>query len=738
MPTMRRSLSPGRDSFYVLLVFVIAASVRIAWITSPDVPPPTWDAARYQHETARVADALRDPLALIEGSGGERRTFVHSLRVFVSRGPVYPGVLTIHQLVFGDDVRSIRWLHVILDLATLFLLWRISIRVLGPRWALLPPAVYALWPAVILSTGLVLQETLFTLLLVAATLAWLRWDERPGMRRGLVVAALLVIVSATRTSHQFILFFAPVLLAAHAWSSGRPLRLALPATFLVLASLAAWLTTTWIVVGEPTGLGGRLGNSVLYEVSAPERDGWPVDALRMQTDAHAWFVEDRPSLRDASEGATIGTRRTLVEIPGNDQGVLSVAARTEILSDPVTWIASVASRAHRLWRHAYNDYQISILLPYAQQSALHRIVAYLGILGTLIALLDWRRNALWLLLMAYSTGIYAIYQIESRYNAPLLPFLFLGATLCTKVVWVTLLAWHRSGGRIREWTVHGLVGLAFAVVCGALWFATAGAGGSDPLRTFLAVSTWVLLIVISGLVIRATWMEGRRRLGIPIASLVGAMILLVVSTSGKESHLVETPRVAIPASPGGLRATIEISPEAGTLPSRIALNLAVPLGTMEVLVVEVDGEVVELPLESHGPRAQYEHFVYPTYFKLVPEGTLFPVWVDIPLSAAAVADGMLELSVSTMGLTGTAADDPVLLGSPSGRTPLPAASLWNLSFYRMVTAGDPRLLSDEMARPIPLELNQPGRSTQHVLLTSWCRLSAGASVSAEVPVVPAE
>ena len=237
----------------------------------------------------RIADE-RDYVRLAT-SLVERGTFSFASGPTSLRPPLFPGLVAGLWLVSGtESLQLVRLVQALLAMVTAWLVFELASAAYDRRTGLVAGALTALYPALVFANLMILSETLFTLLLVAAVLALVRLIGAPGLLRAFVAGVLIGLAALTRSVlWPFPLVVAPLV----AWWAPGPLprRLAMAALVLVGAGVAIgpWAVRNSRLQGVPVvvdtmgGLNLRMGN---YEYTPHDRI-W--DAISMSGEK-SWIV----------------------------------------------------------------------------------------------------------------------------------------------------------------------------------------------------------------------------------------------------------------------------------------------------------------------------------------------------------------------------------------------------------------------------------------------------------------
>jgi len=116
------------------------------------------------------------------------------------RPPLYPlMVAAIYQIAGVGNLAAVRLVQALLSLVTAALLYRFGRAVLSTKGALWLTALFVLYPSFLGYTGLILTETLFTLLLVAAVYCTVRTLQRASIGLAWAAGLLLGLAALTRS-----------------------------------------------------------------------------------------------------------------------------------------------------------------------------------------------------------------------------------------------------------------------------------------------------------------------------------------------------------------------------------------------------------------------------------------------------------------------------------------------------------------------------------------------------------
>ena len=429
-PETRRSkppYSPLTPLHFLLLLTLLVRGGVLAFApgslaTAPPHVNPDY-AVGTGDQSARYEDRRTDP----DGYGDLAQnllasgTFGYDQVPTAYRPPLYPLVLTV-CLAFGQWGNvAIAILHVLLGLATVWLVYR-----LGHRWglgnySLLAAALVACDPILLFWSTRVMTETPATLLAVASLILLTRASERPSISRAAMAGGCLALATLCRATFLPWMIIAAIVLPTlvQTWT----LRLKLLGSFLAAAVLvlAPWAVRNQIQFGRPivaTTHGG-------YTVLLGNNEGF-YDYLR----SGAWgTVWDAEKFNDGWRARA--TRTSPADELRNDRLAYQEAWQN-IRSHPWMFVYSSVVRVGRLW--ALVPHQVErnegaggrwsrylVGLWYLAELAL----ALIGILAIYRGVgrgQFWQTGWLWgILLAGCFTAVHALYWSNLRMRSPLMP-----------------------------------------------------------------------------------------------------------------------------------------------------------------------------------------------------------------------------------------------------------------------------------------------------------------------------
>lgn len=310
------------------------------------------------------------------------------------RPPLFPLVLAvIHGL--GGGLLAVRLFNALAGTLTVYLVYRLGREMFDRPTAWLAALAAAAWPFFIFYTALYLTESLYVLLVVAATLYLVRLAR--GADRPADGAAAGGLLGLSLLCRPTLLAFAPAALLL----IGRPRRCrraAVTAALACLLVLAPWIVRNWVVLGAFVP-GTTMGGRVFYEGNNPHSAGGPCQVFPAEVEALPEIARDRAYYR-----------RTLAIIR----------------EDPERFGRLLGMKFRRFWA----------LVPNAPgfQAGRYRLISLAAMLPTLPLFLlglavSYRRRGFFLLAgqILYATVFHMIFLASIRYRLPVEPFYLLFA-----------------------------------------------------------------------------------------------------------------------------------------------------------------------------------------------------------------------------------------------------------------------------------------------------------------------
>ena len=358
------------------------------------------------------------------------------------RTPGYPAFLAGALRVSGGSLDFVIGLQIIIGAVGVGLTMRLAGRQLGPGTGAIAGLMLALDPASVLYSCFVQPDTLFTTLIVAGALIWVRSIESETLWAAGTSGLVLGLAALTRPIGIFFPLVLPLTLIAR---PGDRRRLALAGCFLsgAFIPIGGWMAKNQILTGSP--MFSILGDSALLHYRAAgalaEDEGIPIEEARDRVWKQFWsnnspgasavelsLQQRRLAFRILSEhkwGAVKMMGRAAVRMAAGTGLTALSRLRGEKNPEPT---ASMATRA-------IEGLQLLLML-----------MVYVAIARGSILLLGQRRFfelALLLGAAAYFVAMSAGPEANTRFRLPAAPFL-------------AILASHGlSRGRFRNAAIHG-------------------------------------------------------------------------------------------------------------------------------------------------------------------------------------------------------------------------------------------------------------------------------------------
>jgi len=392
------------ERWALLAIFLLALLLRVQAVVGGGPLPGPGDAQEYDQ-------IARDWLAT-----GRYTTPGHGVpgAHLAIRTPGYPAFLAGLYWLAGragwDRFALLRPTQLLLDLASLLLLYRLGRRLFGRRVALLAAGCFALYPPFLQSLSVAMTETV-SVLLVLATASLLVAGMEGGRARSFILAgACAGLATLVRPLTQLVGLPVLVLAAwaaggkrARGWLCGAAFALALALT------ISPWLVRNRVVFGRPAPLATFGGMNFFTGNYLP---------------FHGFFRAETYGLIDSM---LAGRKLDEVQV----DAVLQQAGWSNIARylrhQPLAYAELLWGKFRTFWEYYYHPTGRPVPWPlFGLGEALHRALLLLALPGALLAGLSWRRTWPVLLLPAYLCLLQvAVIAEEGRYNIIAMPLLML-------------------------------------------------------------------------------------------------------------------------------------------------------------------------------------------------------------------------------------------------------------------------------------------------------------------------
>ncbi|MCE9552283.1 MAG: glycosyltransferase family 39 protein, partial [Planctomycetes bacterium] len=414
--TLNSDLTETAARRWLTLVLAVALGVRLlVALGLGQCPPHIFDEKSYDE----IAGSLATTSQFAEKSG----------RLTSLRPPLHPALLAGVYRCFGNhNYLAARLMQAILGMLTILPLYALAEAMFSRRVALLAAALFAIEPSLVGYTGLLLAETLFTLLLMLSCLLMQRLLTDGYFRWAVLLGMALGLAALTRSIMLPLVF--PILLFL-AWALRErkwPTRLALIATvgLACLAVVGPWIVRNTRLEGTLTtidAIGGRnlmMGN---YE-HTPLTRSWHTISLHSGTDRSWEVVLQRASPEFArmtqGERDKLALRHGLKFIlahPG-----LSLERSCVKFFDFWQLERTLLGGLQRGWWGAHSKPTLVLVAVVTSGiQALLLLAAVFGIWTTRPR--DMRMHWFIVLLIVLTATVHTIIFAHSRYRLPLLPLL---------------------------------------------------------------------------------------------------------------------------------------------------------------------------------------------------------------------------------------------------------------------------------------------------------------------------
>jgi hypothetical protein len=239
--TGRRSPQWFRSVLVVIVLGGLAARlVFVSWVTFP--PYNFSDAPWYRGTASNLAKGL--------GYAVPSPTHPHQLVATASHPPLFPGLLSVFDLLGIQTVTAQRLALAVVTSVAVLLMGLLGNRVAGPLVGLAAAAIAAFNPVWIQPVGALMSESIYLVAIPLLLLQALRCLERPTIRRYVVLGVVVACAVLTRPDAiDFVVFLGvPLLILTPVpWQNRALLGVALLAGLVLV--LGPWLIRNEVQIG---------------------------------------------------------------------------------------------------------------------------------------------------------------------------------------------------------------------------------------------------------------------------------------------------------------------------------------------------------------------------------------------------------------------------------------------------------------------------------------------------------
>jgi 4-amino-4-deoxy-L-arabinose transferase-like glycosyltransferase len=401
----------SKERFFIIVVFLLAISLRLFNIIEFKANDPTFDSAlpgSDMHTFEEWAGSILD-------SGWLDRENTPPLQA-----PLYPYFVAALMKLFGRDLLWVKLAQALLGSVSCVLVYVLGKRVFDGRVGAVAALMAAFYGMFLFYEAHLLMTALVMFLCIASILSLQIAKEKKTASYHLAAG---VILGLTTLASPNIMLFVPLAILWLWWSSGAEksaMKLICTAILLggFVAAVAPVAAKNYLVGGERV-LISKNGGICFYIGNCIDSSGTLTitpSMLRIAPD----FYKLTPRQRADIDWFGAAVR----QIKGDPAGYLGLLARKTIMFLAGYEVPNNVN--YYLSRRFSTVLRVPLLLSFW-------MIAPLALVGILASLKEWPRRALPLLfIVCYSASIVALFVL-SRFRVPLVPFLLIFAGYC--VVW---------------------------------------------------------------------------------------------------------------------------------------------------------------------------------------------------------------------------------------------------------------------------------------------------------------
>ena len=309
----------------LILIVAAGAALRIVWAFKTQEPRELRDPALYLILGEQIAHG--HGFSYPGSAGGVTAYYPPGYPLMLGTLIWLAGVWPSDLSAFGVAVTA----NVVLSVATIGLVFALGRRLVDARVGLVAAAIFALWPNLIVHTGVVLTETLFLFLFVLMLLVALPTPElarRPGVWRLVAVGALFGAAGLVRPVS---LVMAPLFLLLW-WPDGvvRALRNVAIVGAATVALIVPWTIRNAITMDSPILLSANFGDNFCIGNNPDATGGYALPDYCF----HGLGEGERPEFEVRRQSETLDRgMRWLRDNPGDALGLVPDRARFTLRDD---------------------------------------------------------------------------------------------------------------------------------------------------------------------------------------------------------------------------------------------------------------------------------------------------------------------------------------------------------------------------------------------------------------------
>jgi 4-amino-4-deoxy-L-arabinose transferase-like glycosyltransferase len=243
-------------------------------------------AADVRHTFFSTGQQIYDEVAnnVLHGHG-----FSNGGRPDVENPPLYPLAVAAAYGIGGRGWWSVAVMQALFDVGSLLLLYLVARRLVGPLAALVAVFMFALYPYLAAQAALLMDTSLFVLVLLAFVYALTRAADTGRVGWAVATGALAAGTLLVRPTAIAIVVFTPALLALLGADRRRILRVLAPAVAVGLLALVPWTVRNAVRFHAFVPTSAKFGEN-FYAGNSPHAaeyiaDGKSTDLLRIRPDA---------------------------------------------------------------------------------------------------------------------------------------------------------------------------------------------------------------------------------------------------------------------------------------------------------------------------------------------------------------------------------------------------------------------------------------------------------------------
>ncbi len=419
-----------------VIIFLIAFAFRLIFIYSSPGFAAQGDSKYYIGPAYQLSHSLNS-----------WTDFKEAINRMTWRGPVYPFFLAFLIKAGQTKLDGARLAQAFLNALTCVLLYFLALRFGSRKTGWIAGILAALYTPFLFASTAILQGCLTAFLLTLTMLLIIRAGEKPSPGRFLIGGISLALLMLSRAVMLYLPIFLALPVGLLIWKSKKKLGNGLAFAGGLIGPLIGWFIILTVI--PPTYSASKVAGFSNYPwiLNFLRSDGWTPDAA-----SAVQFTPHDPRL-----GGEVFTDKS----PSGGERFLYLARGVRLY--PRLVVSIFIKNLYRLWFYPYMVYWPAFILTDGQLYLFHQAIILLALIGLPLSFASGRIALLPLAFLIHGSVIFAIVNVEARYNIPFMPVAVLLAAVAIDSL-TSALGKARCLGKKLPFILAGGVALFFTAL----------------------------------------------------------------------------------------------------------------------------------------------------------------------------------------------------------------------------------------------------------------------------------